>query len=244
MARPAAGRHRFVERVGTAPLRGCQRAGQLDHRQRVAACQVGQPLGDGPLQRCRRQRQLGRVVLVERLQLDGIEALAVEGAVARPHRCEHRHGLGMQPACDEGDHLGGRPVEPVRIVDRDQDGRALRRCGHQPERGNAHGQRLRADGRPQRERALEGGALHVGQGGDIAGDWAQQVGQGGERELALRFEAARAQHRHAAGRGRRVLEQCALADARLTDHGGRRASALPGRCQRRFDTCAFRCPPQ
>ena len=75
---------------------------------------------------------------------------------------------------------------------------------------------------------------------DVLEHRAQQLEQAGERDRRLALDAAGRQHAHAAGGGRGVPEQGALADARFPAHDQdtTRADARVG--EQALDRCALR----
>ena len=204
--RPAAGRNRLDQGLGAGTLGIGQGTGQLDQRQRVAAGEGGQLRGYGRVHGSRRARQLGGGIRLQAVQLDHGQAARVKGAGGRAHRDQHGHALGVQPAGQERHHLGGGPVEPVSVVDHDQQRLALGRDRHQVERRDADGQRLGVHRRADRERSGQRLSLHVAKGTDVLLERPQQLGQRCERELALGLEPAGREHGHAVARSHGILE--------------------------------------
>ena len=139
--------------------------------------------------------------------------------LAAARREQQHDALLLQPAGDEHERLARRRVEPRRVVDRHEHGRALADRGQQAERRGVEREAVAGHRRPERERARERRPLRRRQRAQLGHDGAEQVGEAGERELGLGLDAARAQHRHPVGGGDRVVEQRALADPRLAaDH--------------------------
>ena len=54
---------------------------------------------------------------------------------SEPERREHADRLVLQPSEHEGQHAGGRRIEPLHVVDRDHDGRVLRERSDDTQRG-------------------------------------------------------------------------------------------------------------
>jgi hypothetical protein len=103
----------------------------------------------------------------------------------------------------------------VSVVRERQERPVLGREREQAEGRGADGEAVARHRRAEREGPSEGGGLRLGQGTDAVERGPEEVGEDGERKLALRLDAARAQDSHVVVRAGRVLEQRRLADARL-----------------------------
>ena len=161
------------------------------------------------------------------LGAERVAAVQVVGAVRR----DHRYRAVERPGEQEAEHVAGRMVGPVRVLDDQQHGRLLGGLFEQP----VHG--LEQVGTVQRGRlvVLVGGEdppprLEPGQGGVDAGGGVDDVGQGGghpaehlgEREVGqgavAEVEAVSGEHLPAVGVGQvaQLGEQPGLADAGVT----------------------------
>ena len=119
-------------------------AGRLEH----AARRLGRNLAVGGLLEKR-----GRRHLVQAAERDLGEAGDHERRLlALPDRDEDRHGVGDKAASRERDRLRGRPVEPLRVVDRDEQRRVLRIGGDQAEHRRADDQTVGLDSRAEAQR--------------------------------------------------------------------------------------------
>jgi hypothetical protein len=129
---PAVDREQLGKLRGARQLVGRQLASELDERQRVPACfgqepradAVGERHTDGLVQqvhRCRLRevRQGERGEAVEHLVLERV-----------PHRHQQTDAVGIEPATQEPERVGTLPVQPLRVVDEEQQ-RALQRGGGQ-----------------------------------------------------------------------------------------------------------------
>ena len=112
-------------------------ASELEQRKRIATRRVQHPVG--PL----RRDLAGRGLLEQRGRGRMIEAaqpqLGKAGGEQRrllfvANRDEDRDRIGEQPASGESDGLRGRPIQPLRIVNGDQEWPFLRVGGNQAKR--------------------------------------------------------------------------------------------------------------
>jgi hypothetical protein len=197
--------------------------GQLDHRQRIAHRQLGQPPrrggGDPAVEK------IARLVGRESSNDESVEACGREGRfLSLPEREQDRHPLVAQPARGEADRLRRLGVEPVSIVHNREHGLVLRRRSEQAERGGADSQGVGRRRRTERQRGGECLCLRLGQRRRELGDRTGEREQAGVRQLALRLDAGCTQDAHAARTPHCFLEQGGLPDARLA-HKDERAAA-------------------
>ena len=165
---------------------------------------------------------------------------------ARPvaHRDEQRDGLGVDAAPDEGEHVGGRRIEPVRVLDHEQQRRARRDVAEQVERRERDQERVGRLGLRHAERGQQRVAPARRQRVRGAEHGAQQLVQAGEGEPRLRLHARGAQHAQALVlRYRdRARQQRRLADPGLPADDERTAAG-PGPVQQRRDRVKLEVAP-
>ena len=143
-------------------------------------------------------------------------------------RSEQRDRIVAQPAQRETDGGGRRRVEPLNVVDGQQDRRAHRHRAERCERGRAHGVRVDRPqvGRDAQERDVKRMTLRRGNpGADLLCERREQIGEGRMRERGFRLGGSSAEEAHPAlhSLGDGCLPQGALADAGLAlqnDPGG------------------------
>jgi hypothetical protein len=217
---------------------------QLDDAERVAGRRGVHPLaraGRGDRQRL--AAQLVDVLDGQSGQRDLLRAQAVGvGRVAG--RQQQRDAVGVQPAPGEEHGLPRGGVQPLQIVDDDQQGRDLGRRGQDPDGGGAHGETVTGDRRTDGQRAAQRLRLRAGQVVQDGQDRAEQIGQAGERDLRLVLVTAGGQHPHAGGLLDRVADQGGLADARLAGEHQCRAAPAARTCQKAVDQCTFGGPSE
>ncbi len=139
---------------------------------------------------------------------------------------EQPHRRRRQSSGGEAQHLGGRDVQPLRVVDGDEQ----RAGGAELAQGADHGHRDRAVvglvaiGDPPQQSHLERLALGLGQEGQhVVGHLLEQVAEDGEGELGLGLGRPSGEdpERPAPRRHHRCLPQRRLADAGLAlEHQG------------------------
>ncbi len=128
---------------------------------------------------------------------------------------DQRGALGVEPPRGEQQGLGGRPVQPLRVVDEAQDGPAVGELGQQGQDGEADEHAVARFGRGEAEGPAQGTRLRGRERvGAVEGGPQQQV-QAGERQVCLGLDRGAADDPHPVGRRRRVLHQRGLAHARL-----------------------------
>ena len=196
---------------------GLERERQLHERERVAGG-LGQHAGAGGGLEVRGDRveELGGVLVAEPFELEHRQA----GGALVAGRGQHADRLGLQPPGHERQHLGGRAIEPVRVLDDDQQRRRRRDLAEQVERGERDQEQVRRPALGHPERGQDGVTLGRGEPVEVVVDGPQQLVQAGEREPRLRLHAGGPEHAHPALRGLacRRVEQRGLADPRLPAH--------------------------
>ena len=173
------------------------------------------------------------------------QVLEARGAEARrdlvAERDQDAHGLAAQPPRGEAERLQRRAVDPLRVVDRDEQRRVGRGGGQQAEDGGERGEavdRLVA----HRQRAAQRGGLRRRQVLDQRQHRMQQLVQARERQLGLVLGAGGAQHAHVGGALGGRAQQRGLADPGLP--GQHQDGAAAGACvlQQGVDPSQLRCP--
>ena len=161
----------------------------------------------------------------ERGQVEAIEAIGgpVEAerrrrGARRPLREQEADGLVRQAPCREGEHRRGGPVEPLHVVDGDDERRGARQRAQRGQGGERDGLLVRRRaGIRDEQRRLERAPLRGGEVVQRLGVGAEQVAERRVREARLRLGGTGGDRPHA----RRLracdrrLPQRRLADARL-----------------------------
>ena len=159
---------------------------------------------------------------VEPTDHQGRDALVAErGGGPVPHREEHHHAVGLQPARGEQQRIGGGCVEPVCVVDDDEHRLELRGLGQHRQGRDRHEERVD----PAHVATAECGAERVGlRGGDPLDQrehGPQETVEGGEGERGLGLQSPGPQDQHPARGSGHVVEQRGLADAGIAmEHQG------------------------
>jgi hypothetical protein len=163
----------------------------------------------------------GPVPCEQRLGRAGVEAAELEhGQLGRgeamravvPSRQQHCDPLGIETARDEEQRVGRRRIEPVRIVDEDENGPSLRELRDQLQDGDRDEEAIVPGPLSEAERAAQRALLRRGKRVQITERRPDELVQRGEGELRLGFHSARSEHLHVRRPLARVLEQGRLAD--------------------------------
>jgi hypothetical protein len=134
-------------------------------------------------------------------------------------RDQQRHRFGREPPPGERQRVERGPVRPVGVVHQAQQRGVTRGVGQQREHGERHEEPVGCGRAGPAEHHVQRVGLGRRELVDPVQQRQQQPVHGREAEVGLRFDAGRAQHPQAARPPGRVLEQRALADARLaTQH--------------------------
>ncbi len=135
----------------------------------------------------------------QRLQMQGREPGVGEGAlVAVADRCQQQDRLELQPPCHKRQHLAAGTVEPVSILQDNDDRGSRRGFGQQIKPGERCQEKIRSDGIGQAERRQDRAALRCGQPVYLAENWPQKLVQRGEGQLCLALHARGRQNQHPA----------------------------------------------
>ncbi len=189
-----------VERGTTTALLDRQEAGELQQRQRVAARGPQQVAGQGrrEVRRVARHQdaggglvERGEHVLVEPGGL-GVSARGARGREERDPESGHAPG-------DEEQRLPRSGVDPLEVVDHDDDRRPDGGLAQQPEQRGGHREAVVRARRLEAQRRGERTLLRVGQQVEQRHDGRGQRPQHRERQRRLRLHAGRPQDRAAPG---------------------------------------------
>src|SRR5581483_8362271 len=224
------------QRVGqgcpAGEFRGGELGGDLPHRERVPA-RAGHEAGDdgrGHLRVGHVRDELGGIGAGEAAHHELVEAVGVErGGLVAAGGGEQAEAVVLDAAGDERQHARRGRVEDVGVVDDDGGRRVLGRGGEQGEGGDRYDERVARRAGAEPEGCFERVALRWEQRREQVVQWAQYIGQGGEREVLLGLARPGGQYAHLAIGGQRggTLEERRLADAGLArDHEGAAAGGL------------------
>jgi hypothetical protein len=237
-----ADRQRVGKRRQAGQLAGAERRRQLEQGERVAARRVEQVLPH--LRRQRRAGPLGQQ-RPGRLAVQGAEPQlrhARRGERARVVVAggeQQEDALGLQPAGGEGQRLGRGPVEPLGVVDQPDQWGFRRDGGQQAERPDPDQKAVAAaavaiaavataaGGQP--EGSAERGALRFGEPPDPVEHGTDDLVEGGEGKLRLRFDPEPPQDPRARDRRRvlrRIGEQRGFANTSLAAKDQRPAAQV------------------
>ena len=160
------------------------------------------------------------------------------------HRDEHGHSVGVEPAEGKEQGLRGAGVEPVRIVDDDEQRRVVRGVQDQTKSTGCNREGIPGNGRPESQRALESGRLRWGKPIEPAEQRLEQLRQRREGELGFRLDAAGLEDGQPVGLLACVPEQSGLADPRVPTKHERAAFAAACPLEQPVDPAAFGRPPE
>ena len=197
--------------------------GISSNREWVALRDIENPLHDGRRERRRDgalDQRPGRLAL-ETGEAQLGDARARERVLVANGQ-EHRDRIVRQPLGGEAERSEGFLVEPVGVVDDQQERSGGGPLGQAPEHGGSGGEAIPRTG----------------------GDFAQHRLQPSERLLGRPFLAACAHDLEPRRLGSRVFEQRALADARRAPQDQRAALPRARRCEQGANASALGVPPQ
>ena len=160
-------------------------------------------------------------------------------------RREHeRDLLRQQAASHKRERARRRTVEPLRIIDHAEQRLLLGRLGQQAEGRQPHQERARRRPCTEAERDGKRFALGRGEAFQELQTWRAQLVKGGVRELHLLLDPERSDDLELPPRLDRVLQQCRLADARLSVH--HEDAAVPAACglEEPVEHLALAAPPE
>ena len=215
------------QRPAAVPLVLAQLGGRLDQRQRVAADGVHERFGDrGSHARSASERQRVRAVELpdgqDRDARPGLERLAA----LRPHGDRGDADI-RRAAGDERDRLPRRRVEPLHIVDQQQQRLVFGGGRQQRDRGVQHPRAVGVRRLLERQGAMQRPTSGRREGRVVSEQRLEQRGETRPREGDLALRRGHVDHAHPPGRVHGV-EQRGLADARSAHDRDRRAAPLMG----------------
>ena len=100
----------------------------------------------------------------------------------------------LQAPGDEREHAKARPVEPVRVVNEQDDRVCVCGIADEPEGSHRYSERIGVDAGRQAERSLERHALRVGQEVEPTDDGEEELMQSGEPKFRLGLRSGRREH--------------------------------------------------
>ncbi len=221
---------RLRQRLTARQLIGAEQAADLEERERVPVRRFAQVLRHVRVGRFAvTGEQYDRVLVCQRAELEALDArqLGVAGAAVRPGREEEHDGVRDEPLGGEQERVGSRAVEPLGVVDDDEQGPRLGRRGEQVQRCRAGREAVERRRLPQSERASEHVRLRGRQLGQVPEQRPQQLEQAGELELGLGLDAECPDDRHPLGAPDGIVEQRCLADPGFAAHEKRTAAPTP-----------------
>ena len=157
-------------------------------------------------------KKLHRRRHLQRPQLDRRKRDAEVHAFAFAHGKQERERLGREPPRREGERFGRRTVEPVCVVDDNEQRDSLGRHAEEAERTRVDGEPIRRRDRLERERGADGARLRLWNLGEMNEQRSEERLQARERELGLGFDRRVVQHLEAARLLHGVIEKYRLAD--------------------------------
>ena len=156
-----------------------------------------------------------------------------------PDSEQQRHGVRFETPRGEEQRLRRRHVEPVGVIDDDEERRALCRDREQAQRRCRDRETIARSSRSERERPPKAVRLRLGDRVKQAEERPADLHQRRERKLSLRLHTSGRNDRHSAGLLGRVLEEGALPYPGLTlEYQGGAATASRAR-DSLFDPCAL-----
>jgi hypothetical protein len=210
MLDPRADRDGGEQRLGARELRLTQRRRELEQGERVAACLDDKSVADLRRERCAHlvidQRPRRRRVESTQLQFGepaGLEASKLAFAGGK----QHDDALDLEPPGDEDECVRGRVVEPVRIVDEAQDRPLLGGVGEQAQSCQRDEEAIVASSGREAERSAKGSGLRWRKVLDVAEDRPDDLVQGREGQMRLRFHSGAAEHAQIARLVARVVQE-------------------------------------
>ena len=245
LAERPAGHRRRVDRGRPSALVLAQHRGQLEQRERVAERELEHALGRrrgerGPVE------QRKRVGALEPAEVEPGERLGGERLpLGRlPGGDQQRRAGVLEAAPGVGEALGRGAVEPVRVVDHDQQRPRGGGRADQPEEAGEGRQPLVDDALAytQRERRRDRRRLRLREPGEPGEQRARQLAERGERQLGLGLDSGRADHRHPGAAPARLEQERRLADPGLAPHEQGATSAPAGVVEQRLDALQLGFP--
>ena len=230
------------ERSRAAKLLDRQRGGQLHERQRVAVRRgddaVGDALVDGSHSSC--GQQLVGVGSGQPAQLDPADAFEADaGLRCLAHGDERRHAFRAEPAAHERQRHRRLVIEPLRVVDEDEDGLRAGCLGDEAQDCEADEEWIEGLVLRRAEYAGECASLRFGESLDAVDEQQHQLVHCRVPEGHLRFDTDDADDTEAGSAVERVLDQRRLPDAGGAGEQQRTGDAAFGVAQQCVDDGAL-----
>ena len=166
------------------------RVDELEHRQRIPIARLRDPLRLLVRDRPPRSRQRCRIRPAQPVEFQHREARHVKAApLPRSQTDQNGDGVGVQSPKRERKRRRRRIVQPLRVVDHEQERRVLRLCGQQAECPRADRKPIALCGRPYRKRPLERLALAIWKLADRPEQRATHIEQAAKQHGPLRLDA-------------------------------------------------------
>jgi hypothetical protein len=198
-------------------LRGAQPTGQLQQRQRVAACLCDDAVPHPLIQPSRGHRVQQRTGVTAAQALDRQQWQAPPRLLLAwlTHREHQGDGFRHQAARNERQCLRRGLIEPLRVIDQAHQRQLLSRLRQQPEHRQTDQQAIRRLPAAQAEDRAQRIALRAWQASEIAQHRCAELMQASERELHLGLNAHRPRHTEPGRLLVQVIQQRGLAGSRL-----------------------------
>ena len=149
-------------------------------------------------------------------------------SLADPGGDDDRDGLRLKPASGERERLRGFGVQPVRVIDGDEERGVLGRGGEERQCRRSHGQPVGRVPGFERERGPQRRRLPGGKIADLREERTAHLEQPSKGHLGFGRHAPGAHDEHVRGSPHGVLDQRGLPDARLAAQN--EGAACPGAC--------------
>jgi hypothetical protein len=219
---------------------------QCDDRQRVAAGLGDDPVADPTVQPFghdggQQRSGVGVSQAVDR-QLRQLRQLG--DLVRLAHGDHHSDPLGHQAACEEADRLQGDLIEPLGVVDQDQQRLTLARLGEQVECPEPDQEPIRRWAAGQAERGTQGVTLRCRDIVQAIQERRAQLLQTGVGEFHLGLDTGDLHHPAVRGSPGQVVQQRGLPDAGRTAHHQCAAVTVSGVGEKPVELLAFAASTQ
>ena len=240
-----AGRHRLRQRLPARQLVRAEQASDLEQRERVPVRRLTEALRHvrvGNLAVAGEEQH--RVLVGQRGELEPIDPrqVGVVPSPVRSRREEEHDGVGDESLGREQQCIGRRPVEPLCIVDDDEQRPRFGSRGEQVQRRRAGREAVERRRLTEPERASKHVCLRGRELWQVVEQRPEQLEQARELELGLGLDSERPQDRHSLGALNGVIEQRSLADPGFAAHEERAAAPTSSLQQQLVDAGARGVP--
>ena len=233
-----------AEAESSGQLRGGQRAGQLQQRQRIAARLGHDPVPHSLVHRAldRLIQQVARIIVTQAPghQLRESCQLLLLAGVA--HREDQGNRLGQQPSRHERQRLQRRLVKPLRVIHHACQRLPFGGIRQQAQDSQPDQEAIRGLAGGEAERGAKGVPLRIGQVLQPVQHRRAQLLEPRERKLHLGLHSRRAGHAEPRRAPHRIVEECRLPDAGLTAHDQYLALTGPDPIEQLVEGLAFATP--